>query len=110
MAERMVFTRATLRDLPVPDLKRMLVHDDVVRGLKISISPSGLKSFQLIRKFKGRPLKIALGCFDPDLPETREIPSGTEPLQLLGNRPSLNVSMARKLANAVDLTGDFCTR
>jgi hypothetical protein len=57
MAERFAFTRVTLRDLPVPDQKTVLVHDDVVRGLKITISPSGLKSFRLIRKFKGRPLR-----------------------------------------------------
>ncbi len=109
MAERFTFTRATLRDLGVPDQKIMLVHDDVIRGLKITISPSGLKSFRLIRKFKGRPLKITLGCFDPDIPETREIPDGTEPLDMLGNSPSLNVRMARKFATAVNAQLDAGT-
>jgi hypothetical protein len=80
----------------------LVVHDDVVRGLKITISPSGLKSFRLIRKFKGRPLKITLGAFDPDIPETREIPDGTELLNMIGNSPSLNVRTARKSATAVN--------
>jgi integrase len=86
----------------VPDRKSTLVHDTVTRGLKMSITRSGLRSFQLIRKFKGRVLKFTLGRFDPELPETREIPSGTEPINLLGNRPSLNVAMARKMATAVN--------
>jgi integrase len=102
MAERFTFTRITLRDLPVPNQKTVLVHDDVSRGLKITISPSGLKSFRLIRKFKGRPLKITLGKFDPQIPETREISDGSEPLEMLGNRPALNIRMARKLATALN--------
>ena len=109
MSTRLTFTRSALRDLPVPSRTSALVHDEVARGLKISISSTGLKAFQLIRKFKGRPLKIALGYFDPDLPETREIPNGAEPLDLLGNRPSLNVSMARKLATAVNAQLDAGT-
>ena len=101
MAKRLTFSGDRLRRLALPNAGREYVYDDQVRGLALEMSATGAKSFRVYRKFKGRPVKITLGTFDPDLPETRELPAGAEPLDLLGNQPALNTRMARKLAVAV---------
>lgn len=101
MDKRFDFTGDRLRRLRPTDGRRVYFYDAAVRGLALEVTPSGAKSFRLYRKFKGRPVKITLGPLDPELPESRELPAGAEPLDLLGNHPSLNVRMARKLAVAV---------
>ena len=65
------------------------------------ITPNGTRSFRVYRKFQGRPVKITLGNYYANIPETRELPHGAEPLDLLGHCPALNLRMARKLALAV---------
>src|ERR1700674_919670 len=102
MKKRFAFTRASLRNLVLPELGRINVYDAALRGLTLAVSPKGVKTFMVYRKFRGRPLKITLGAFDPDLPETREMSEGADPLELLGNKALLNVRMARKLATAVN--------
>jgi integrase len=100
------FSRANLRALPPSEHGWTNVYDAAVRGLALGVSPTGMKSFLVYRKFKGRPVKIILGTFDPELPETREIPAETDPLEFLGNRASLNVRMARRIAAAVNVKLD----
>jgi len=99
--QRFSFNGAKLRGLKPPRQGRLLVYDSAVRGLTLEITANGARSFRVYRKFKGRPVKITLGRFGEDLPETRELPSGAAPIDLLGNHPALNVRMARKLAMAV---------
>ena len=99
---RFQFTRASLRDLSLPEDRWISLHDSSQRSLVLGVSPTGVKTFIVYRKFKGRPLKIILGSFDPDLPETREMPEGADPLEFLGKKASLNVRMARVLATAVN--------
>src|ERR1700730_8113034 len=106
LKKRFTFTRASLRDLPLPEYRWINVYDADLRGLALGVSPTGVKTFMVYRKFKGRPLKIILGAFDPELPERREIPEEAEPLELLGNKASLNVMMARKLTTAVNASLD----
>jgi integrase len=95
------FTGKTLAELPAPDTGRVCFYDAAQPGLQLEITAAGATSFRVYRKFKGRPVKITLGRFDPDLPETRDLPEGAKPLDLLGNSPALNVRMAHKLAMAV---------
>lgn len=97
---KFTFTRAKLSALPPPKRGSKYVYDDTVRGLALGVSSTGEKSFRLNRKFEGRARKFTLGVFDPDLPETRDLPAGAKPLELLGNKAFLNVRMARKLATA----------
>ncbi len=99
--DRFIFTRAKLRALPAPDDGWKYFYDGAVRGLALGVGASGAKSFRVNRKFKGQAMKVTLGTFDPDLPESRELPVGAQPLDLLGNTRALNVRMARKLAMAV---------
>lgn len=104
--KRFTFTRARLDALRLPRDGREYHHDDVVRSLTLAVSATGAKSFMVYRKLKGRPLRRTLGSFDPSVPETRELPDGATPLDLLGNCPSLNVRMARRLATAVNASLD----
>jgi integrase len=99
--KRFTFTGKKLAELAAPHSGRDCYYDATVHGVQLEVTASGVKSFRVYRKFKGRPVKITLGHFDAELPETRELPSGAAPLDLLGNHPSLNVRMARKLAVAV---------
>ena len=100
-SKRFVFTRASLRDLPLPGEGWTYFYDKAVRGLALGASATGAKSFRVCRKFKGRPVRITLGVFGPDIPDTHELADRAKPLDLLGNSAALNVRMARKLAMAV---------
>lgn len=77
-----------------------------VRGLRLVIQPSGHRSFELYRKVAGVPKRIGLGVYDPSLPKSREIPTGTDPLSLLANSPALNAKMARTVAAALNVSLD----
>jgi integrase len=100
-SNRFTFTRGKLRDLPLPREGWRYFYDDSLRGLAIGVGATGTKTFRVCRKVKGRPVRITLGLFDAGIPDTRELPDGAKPIDLLGNRPSLNVRMARRLATAV---------
>jgi hypothetical protein len=102
MAGRFNFTRDTLGNLCPSEQGSIAANDDAVRGLLVNVSKTGTKSFLVYRKFGGRPLKITLGQFDPEIPETRELPDGTNPLSILGNKSRLSVRLARKVATAVN--------
>ena len=99
--KRFSFAGGKLRELALPRQGRACFYDATVHGLILEITEKGAKSFRVYRKFKGRPVKITLGYFDANMPETRDLPTGAEPLDLLGNHPALNVRMARKLAIGV---------
>jgi integrase len=99
--KRFAFKGDRLRALPSPQAGRIYYYDDRVRGLALEVTANGARSFRVYRKFKGSPVKITLGTFDENMPETRDLPDGAQPLDLLGNFPSLNVRMAQKLALAV---------
>jgi integrase len=61
------FTKSTLNSLPSPTTgKRAYYYDSKIRGLGISITSTGHKSFLVYRKVNGKPERITLGRF-PDL-------------------------------------------
>jgi integrase len=98
---RFNFTGDRLRNHPPPTRGRVRLYDLGRPGLILEITSNGAKSFRVYRKFKGRPVNITLGRFDPAMIETRDLPAGSKPLDVLGNSAKLNVKMARKVANAV---------
>lgn len=49
-----------------PQDKPVTYHDQTKRGLKLIVHPSGIKTFILYRKIKGRPERITIGRF-PDI-------------------------------------------
>jgi integrase len=97
--KRFRFTRDKLSAIP-PSPQRKYFYDEGQSGLVLDVSRD-TKSFRVYKKFRGRPVKITLGHFDESIPDKREIPKGTKPIDLLGHLPALNVAMARKLAVAV---------
>jgi len=105
--KRFPFTRAKLDNLPLPRKGREYYYDEVVRNLVISVFATGTRTFLVYRKFNNRPVRITLGTFDPDMPDTHELQRGAQPLHLLGNNPALNVRKARKLATAVNARLDM---
>jgi integrase len=101
-AERFMFTKARLRGLRFEGQRQQIVaYDEGCRGLAVGVGSTGVH-FLIYRRVKGRPVKVALGKFDPNASETKELPPGIDPLSLLGNRPMLNVRIARLLATAVN--------
>lgn len=61
------FTKAVLETLPTPPTgKRGYYYDTKMRGLGISITSNGSRSFIVYRKVNGKPERITLGRF-PDL-------------------------------------------
>lgn len=55
------------RNLPTPPAgKRAYYYDTKMRGLSISITSNGVRSFIVYRKIRGKPERITLGHF-PDL-------------------------------------------
>jgi integrase len=66
-SSKLNFTKAGLDSLPNPPAgKRTYYYDTKARGLGISITSSGAKSFIVYRKVKGRPERVTLGRY-PDL-------------------------------------------
>lgn len=61
------FTKAILNDLPLPaKSKRAYYYDTKTRGLGISITSTGTKSFLVYRWVNGKPERVLLGRY-PDL-------------------------------------------
>ncbi|SMF95873.1 Site-specific recombinase XerD [Methylomagnum ishizawai] len=99
------FTQASLTALAAPE-RRTYYGDTTQRHLFVSVHPSGEKTFYVVRKVGGKPVRVMLGRFDPGTPGNREIPADTDPLDLVGNAASLNIRMARALASAVNVQLD----
>src|SRR4051812_559195 len=61
------FIRKALDALRAPaGTPRVYHYDTAVRGLAFAVSPTGRKTFLLIRKINGRPERITIGRY-PDL-------------------------------------------
>ena len=61
--ERVNFTKAAIERIVAPETGRLYVHDEKEAGLLIQITPNGRRTFQLYRKFKGRPLRVTIGTY-----------------------------------------------
>lgn len=102
---RLPFTRKSLADI-APPTTRTSYRDQETRGLILDVTPNGVKTFRVYRKVNGRPERITLGRFNPSLPDSREFPQGSDLLKALLAQPELNVRMARRLAEAVNVQLD----
>lgn len=60
------FTKKAIESLTPPEKGTAYHYDTVNRGLALSVSPKGVKTFLVYRKINGRPERISLGRF-PDL-------------------------------------------
>lgn len=103
---QIALSRSSISAIALPESGRTYYRDEKTRGLVLDVQASGAKTFQIYRKVAGKPTRITLGRFSADIPESREIASGVDPLSLIGNAADLNVRMARKLADAVNASID----
>ncbi|MGD9153116.1 MAG: tyrosine-type recombinase/integrase [Gammaproteobacteria bacterium] len=60
------FIKKTILALPTPNSGVVTYHDTTKRGLKILIRSTGVKTFVLYRKIKGKPERVTIGRF-PDV-------------------------------------------
>ena len=66
MAEKVKFTKSTLTLMECPPEKaQILIYDTEQSGLALRIKPSGVKSFMVYKRIKGRssPVKVTLGKY-----------------------------------------------
>ncbi len=64
--EKIPFTKTGIARLPTKEARYYVYdkgHAESVNGLLVSVSPSGVRSFQVYKKFKGRPKRVTLGRF-----------------------------------------------
>ncbi|MGB4191997.1 MAG: Arm DNA-binding domain-containing protein [Rickettsiales bacterium] len=67
MKQKISFTKKTLDELILPIKgKRLYCYDNKIRGLALSITDKGTKTFVVYRKINGKPERVTLGKF-PDL-------------------------------------------
>ena len=60
--DRVHLTKAAIDAFPpAPDGKRAYYHDTKVKGLVVSVTSKGVKSFMVYRWINGRPERITLG-------------------------------------------------
>jgi integrase len=102
---RLLFTRKALAAIE-PPAERTTYQDTETRGLILDVTVRGIKTFRIYRKVAGKPEKITLGRFNPDLPDSREFPQGFDLLKALMSASELNVRMARRLGEAVNVQLD----
>ncbi|HYD95260.1 MAG TPA: tyrosine-type recombinase/integrase [Noviherbaspirillum sp.] len=101
-ATELRFTRTAITKLPpAPAGKRTYYRDPETRGLVLQVTASGHKTFQFYRKVGGKPERITLGPFDPDMPESQEFSRERTLLERVRHQYPLNVRKARALADAV---------
>jgi integrase len=69
MAQRIKFTDSAIASLPIPpDGERVEFADTMLRGLRVRVSPSGIKTFSLLRRVRNGPMeRCTLGRFPDDL-------------------------------------------
>src|SRR4051812_3608198 len=64
---RFNFTKAEITQLPIPGPgKRHYFYDTRVRGLAVSVTPTGVKTFLVYRWLNNKPERITIGRF-PDI-------------------------------------------
>lgn len=67
MSKRISFTKRALENLPLPARgQRAYVYDTKVNGLVLSVTSTGVISFQVYRKLNTRPIRVTLGRY-PDM-------------------------------------------
>ncbi|MGJ3445072.1 tyrosine-type recombinase/integrase [Enterobacter sp. PTB] len=75
------FTKSRLNELPsAPKGRQVEYFDSHVRGLRLRVGSSGLKTFYAVRKYKGKFIRTALGRF----PEISVDQARTMALETLG--------------------------
>ena len=94
--DKVTLSKRVIDAAQAPDKGRAFIHDDRVPGLAVQVTRTGAKTFQLVRKFQGKALRITLGRYPAMTPEQAR-KSATEHLATLarGNNPNVQKQRAR---------------
>ncbi|MBQ0795635.1 Arm DNA-binding domain-containing protein [Zhongshania sp.] len=104
MTSHFKFTKDRLEAIPAPDLGRVMYHDTELRGLKLRVSNTGVKTFLVYRKVRGatKPVRVTLGRF-PEMTifQARKLAGGYVAQMLEGLDP--NKARRAEVARSVTL-------
>jgi integrase len=103
MTEQFNFTKQAIDDLK-PSEKRYSVKDTQVKGLRVMVYPTGVKTFILCRKIKRSSERIKIGrCDDITIMMARKQAEKLNAFIALGGNPSQERSEERKEINFKEL-------
>ena len=63
---RFPFTQPRIEKLPTPAGQLAIFHDADLRGLSLRVTPNGVKTFEVLKRVNGKPVRVTLGRF-PDM-------------------------------------------
>lgn len=105
------YTKAALEGIKPPVSGRDYYKDKKVNGLRLQVTPSGIKSFQVRRKLEGKLVTVTLGRF-PDLSienarklaydKLGEIASGINPNSVKKASKSSSVTLSNVFSSYID--------
>jgi integrase len=97
---RIHFTKQKVESLKrSPDGERINYYDAKISGLELCVTPTGVKSFSVLKWVGGRTRRVVLGRYDGAAVQSQDFDK--DPLCVLGNNPGLTVDQARQLSLAV---------
>jgi len=107
MAERLRFTKRALGAIQ-PKARPFDVWDDEVRGLALTVRPTGAKTFYYIRKVQGTAIRERIGAF-PDIrvKAAREAAIKMNEAVALGRNPARERQRARAEMTLGELWADY---
>lgn len=90
MKQKVNFTKKFIEELPISlKGKRDYYYDNKIRGLALSITDKGTKTFIVYRKINGKPERITLGKFpDLSIENARNMAESTNSLIAQGKNPN----------------------
>jgi integrase len=97
---RQSLTKQWIENLKPPEIgQRVSYFDSKVGGLELCVTPTGVKTFSVLKWIDGRTRRVVLGRYDGNAKQGYEFDQ--DPLSVLGNNAGLTVEQARQLAIAV---------
>ena len=58
-----LFTQAAIKNYPLPEKGRVEIKDPEIKGLRVRISKTGRKTFEVYKWFRSKPVRIKIGEF-----------------------------------------------
>lgn len=110
---RINFTKAAIDSLPTPEAgKRSEYYDTKVSGLRLRITPNGIKTFSVRKRVKhGEPERVTLGRY-PDLTieQARRKAAEIAALIIEGKNPADRIREAKREMTLEDLFKEYMER
>jgi integrase len=109
--ERLNFTKAAIERMEAPESGRLYVHDEKESGLLLQITPNGRRTFQLYRKFQGRPVRVTIGTYpEYTVEQARKKAREIKTDMGAGKNPNDTLRQMRDEMTFADLFREYMTR